>query len=130
MRRLFLPIVGLCVLLLAGCKGTRHQETITIPKNAPYSEIEFRAPKSDQNVNVTATCDTPIAVYLALTDDKHEAIIALRAGKKPRRTVAGSEPETEVKLEAKIPAGKGFVVLLKPAEKDREVEVKLDVQAK
>src|SRR4051812_44980402 len=118
MSRLLLPVLGLCVLLTAGCQRTHYENLkLTIEKDAPYHETEFRAPKSDQQVTVTATSAAPISVYLTLTDDKPEAIAALRAGKKPRKTLDSAEAAMEAKLEGKIPAGRSFVVLIKPADK-------------
>jgi hypothetical protein len=130
MPRLLMPVLCLCLLLTAGCKGTRYEKTITIEKDAPYHETEFRGPRSEQTVTVTAKSETPISVYLTLADDKAEAIVAIRAGKKPRRTLDAAEAATEANLEARVPAGRGFVVLIRPTERSKEVKVELDVQGK
>ena len=132
MRRLLLPVMGLSILLTAGCQGTNYfpEKKLIIEKDAPYYETEFRGPKSDQKVTVRAGSDSPFSVYLTLMDDKHEAIVALRSGKKPRKTLAGEETTKDATIEATVPAGRAFVVLLKAAEKGKEIEVKLDVQGK
>ncbi len=131
MRRIVLSTLGLCVLLAAGCQQSSFDKSITIEKDVPYHEVEFRGPKSDQTMEVIVTSDdAPVIVHVTLADEKHEIIAALRAGKKPRKTLASSEPAKEAKLEAKVGAGHGFLVLIQPAEKGTEVKVKLDVHEK
>ncbi len=127
MRRFVFSVLGLCVLLTAGCRGISYKDTITLDGDLSYHEIEFRGPKSDQTIEVIARADALVNVYLTLADDKTEAIAALRAGKKPRKTLARGEATKEAKLEGKVAAGQSFIVLIQPAEKGKEIEVELDV---
>ncbi len=128
MRRFVLFGLGLGVLLTAGCQGTSFEKTITLGKDLPYHETEFRGGKSDQTVTVTAKSEAPVIVYLLLADNKFQAITALQAGQKPRKILAGGEALKDATLEGKVPAGQGFIVLIQPAEKGKEVEVALAVR--
>jgi hypothetical protein len=130
MRRVLLSLFGTFVLLSAGCRGLSYERTFSIEKDLPYHETEFRADKKEQTVTVSADTDSPVNVYVLLSDDKPDAIAALQSGKNPRKTIAASQATKEAKLEGKIPAGQGFVVLIQPAEKGKEIEVKLSVHSK
>jgi hypothetical protein len=127
MRRVVLFSLGLCVVLTAGCRGLSYDEEITIDKDLAYHETEFRGDKNERTVDVTAGREAPVNVYLLLIEDKPDAVTALRANKKPRKTLASAQATKEAKLEGKIPAGQGFVVLIQPVEKGKEIKVKLGV---
>ena len=128
MRRLLVPLVGLCLPFLAGCQRMAYEKSFTIEKELPYHETEFKGAKSEQKVKVTATGSEPVSIYLILSDNREQAINALCKGRKPLRSLAGEEGMKDATLEGTIPAGKAFVVLILPADPGKETEVKLDVK--
>jgi hypothetical protein len=130
MRRLLLSLVGLCVLLSAGCQSLSYETTITIEKGSPYQETEFKGPKSEQKVTATISSDEPVSLYLVLMDNKDEAVNALLQKRKPTKPLAAKEETKEATLEATIPAGKPFAILIRPVESKKDIEVKLDVKGK
>lgn len=130
MRRLIVPLLFACLLLTAGCQKNFDQK-LTIKKGELYAEAEFKAPKKEQSVKVTAGCDVPISVYVILMDDKEGAVRALLKEQQPKKTMAEEEKTKEASFEATIPAGKGFAVLVRPVEKgDKDIEVELKVKPK
>lgn len=124
MRRLLLVMLGSCLLSLTACKGTTVERTLKLTKGEVYREIEFKAARSERTIKVKATSTPALRILVVLADDKADAINALLKKKTPRSLATG-----EGNVEAKIPAGKAFVVLLQPAEPPtQDVEVQLGVE--
>jgi hypothetical protein len=129
MRRSLLPLFGLCLLLTAGCQKTSYQNTLTLSKGQSHLEVEFRGPKREQAMNFIVSAEEPVQIVVVLTDHKAEAIDAFLKGNKPRRVLATGDAAKEAKVEAKVPAEKSWVVLVrpeKPPEKDLEVNLKVE----
>jgi len=126
MRRLLLPLAGLLLVVTAGCNSSQFEKGLTLPKDARYLEVEFRAPKSNRTVSVSVSNgDLAVRVYLMLADDKDEAINAILKGKNPRRILA----EGDKAIEGKVPGGKPFVVLIRPVKPpEKEVELRVVVK--
>jgi hypothetical protein len=130
MRRLCVLLAGLCVLFAPGCQKTSYQLSVVVEKGAPYHETEFKALKSEQIIVADVKCDATVNVYLLSADDKDEAINDLRNQRAPRTVLASGRKSTELTLEAKVPAGKPYVILIVPEERGKEVKVDLDVKGK
>jgi hypothetical protein len=130
MRRLCLTLAGMCFVFASGCQKLDYQGTIKIEAGTTYHETEFKGPKSEQKVQVSVKSGEPVTVYVLLGDDKDEAINAMRDKRTVRKLLASEEKTKEATLEATVPAGKPFVVLLLPADQKKDVEVKIDVKAK
>jgi len=130
MRRLPLLLAGFVLVALAGCSSSTFKKDLTLPKGAPYLEVEFKAPKSDRTVSVSVKdSKAALRLYVVLADDKDEAINALVKGRVPRRTLAASDNGTDLSAEAKVPGGKPFVVILRPVNPPEEdiKDVKVEV---
>lgn len=130
MRRLCVGFVGICVLLLSGCKKLDYQNSITVEKGSGYHESEFKAAKNEQEMQAAVKADETVSVYLVLGDDKDEAINALRVKRAPRKVLASEEKTKEATLKAKVPAGKPFVLLIVPLDREKAVKVDLDIKEK
>jgi hypothetical protein len=131
MRRLFLPVLYVCLLLASGCQKINFNQTLTIGKDDKYAEVEFKAPSKDRTVQVTAECNVPVNVYVVLMDNKAEAVTTLLEKKELRKKLASEVKTKDASFDAEVPAGKGFAVLIAPVEKPKEdLKVELKVKAR
>jgi hypothetical protein len=115
--------------LLAGCQPLNYEKTYTL---APGGSEMVRSdpPKYDQKVTVTATAgEDPLNLYLTLEEDAAAVDAALKSGKPPKNFLAGKDREPNPSVEAKVPAGKSFAVVLSNAG-PKTVEVKLKIKGR
>jgi hypothetical protein len=112
---------------LAGCQKLNYEKTITVAP-AEVQAILVDAPSGEQKLTVDINPNgVAVDVYVVL-EDKHEAVKQklLGGGKPDPADIRGGQEKLEGgKVEATIPAGKGFAVLIGNARKKTEVKVKV-----
>jgi hypothetical protein len=121
----------LSVTALAGCSKVNFEQTLTLEPGA-IKMYEIDAPRSQQKVRVDVDSAQPIDVDVALESDSAAVRQFLERERKadkggtPTGLLAGKQGVSQGSVEATIPAGKGFSVLLSGAKKKTEVKVKVN----
>jgi hypothetical protein len=88
--------------------------------------VSFDAPRTEQKVHVQVSSpDVPIDVHVVLQKDQDQARSDVLNYKKPTGSLVSKEKSREASLDATIPAGSGFAVLLSGAGKKTPVTVKV-----
>jgi len=131
MRRL--PLCALAVLLLvpAGCQKLNFAKEATLETATRFLEYTFDAPQGEQNINVKASADEPINVWVVLDEDRETSLTSVERRQKPAKALAGQESSKEIDFDATIPAKKSFAVVVGPSkEMRRDTTVKLNVRSK
>lgn len=122
----------LAMVLLASSSWLRQKplndERTALVKAGTVNTIEYDAPIQDQQVTITTSSPgVPVDVYVVLQDNLQKAQDALQGGAPPENTVASQKKTEQASLEAKVPAKKGFAVLINNSvnnNKDANVKVK------
>ncbi len=127
--RLSLSVLGIALLLLAGCGQKLNYESTLQLEVGDVQAIAIDPPVKEQKVTVTVTSTaSPVDVYLVFAKDKESGKRALLDRKPPAEPLAAKAKTTDAVLEATIPAGSGFVVLLGLANKSTSVKLKVSGQ--
>jgi len=125
MRTAFCGLVGLALLATMGCQKLNYEKTISIDIGEVQS-ILIDAPKRDQKVSVAISSpDSAVNVCVVLEKDQGAAKKSLLDGKKPAEALANKDKVKDDTLEASIPGGSDFAVLLSGAAKSTQVKVKI-----
>jgi hypothetical protein len=115
------------VVGVLGCQRLNFEKNFDMaPGDLQAALID--APKADQQVTVEITSSSgPVDVYVILEEDRTAVTEKLKAYKKPdaSQIKASKEKMESGTLEATIPAGKAFAVLLARATKKTDVKVKI-----
>jgi hypothetical protein len=116
MRRssgIVLGLLAWAALLLTGCASRLNDNrTVTIEPQSTH-EVIYSAPKQDQKVTIEVSSQgVPVNAYLVLEKEKGAAKSALDANRAPEKPLAMKEKFQTGTLEATVPAGAEFVLLL------------------
>lgn len=133
MRRITGLVVGgaaLVVLGLAGCGSVLKDDRTVSVNPGEWKAVEYSAPKKEQKVVIDFTATGgPVSAYVVLQKDREAADKAVDANRMPANTLASRENASSGKLEATIPAGAAFVLLVVNASgKPTDVQVKANSQ--
>ncbi len=119
-------LLTLVVLSLAGCNRRLSFERTLSMGPGDVSSFVVDAPRGEQKVVVTFTCDnSPVDVYLALEPDLEAASKAIRDFKAPTAILAKQMKAKEGSLEATIPAKKAFGLIVASPIRDSTVQIKI-----
>src|SRR5262245_39603952 len=117
----------LAAALLAGCKGLNVEREVTVSPNE-VKEVIISEAKKEQKVKVDVKAPAPVDVYLVLEKDHKAVSDQLVNHKNPSTGVLAQATGVQDKtLEATIPAGNGFAILLMSRGQSKDVVVKLKV---
>ncbi len=115
----------LAVLGLAGCQPIKVEKTISIFGGGVEALI-FDAPRYQQKLNVQVNSPgAPVSVYLVLESDMDQARQEMERGKTPPSSLAGKGGAEEITLEATVPSGKAYALLIRADKMKAEAKVKL-----
>jgi hypothetical protein len=115
------------LLVSAGCLRQRLDVDLTLQVE-PGKIIPriIDAPRADQNVTLTVdAADAPVNVYLVLAKDSEADADAMLSGMRPAHALAGQDKVQQASLEATVPAGNDFAVLVLTTGKATQVKLKL-----
>src|SRR5437879_5858568 len=125
-RGLRCSFLAILLLVLPGCGQKLNYETTVELDESQVRSIMIDPPKREQKVSVTVTSSgSPIDVYVVLDKDKEAGKQALLDRRKPAGSLAGKVKLQEATLEATIPVGTGFAILVGWAGKNSQVKVKV-----
>lgn len=110
---LLLGGAALMLLGLAGCGSVLKDDRTVTVKPGEWVKVDYSAPKKDQMVVIDFTATGgPVSAYLVLEKDIEAAEKAVDTNRMPANTLAAREKAVSGKLEATIPAGANFVLLV------------------
>jgi hypothetical protein len=93
-------------------------------------KVEVASPRSPQKVRATVTADgAAVGAWLVRQTDAESAEQALKRGEAPTATLAGKEKGAKIALEATVPAGVSYALLVK-GNADRKVKVRVRIMAR
>jgi hypothetical protein len=128
-----LALLLVAMAALPGCSKVNFEQSLTLdPGGIKIYNID--APRGDQKVRVQVDSREPIDIDVALESASAEAQLFLQRERKtagkdsaaPAGLLATKQGVTQGSVEASIPAGKGFTVLLSGAKKNTEVKLKVN----
>ncbi|HXG10915.1 MAG TPA: hypothetical protein VNK04_14240 [Gemmataceae bacterium] len=124
--RIVLGTLALALLGPAGCGSRLNDDRTATVKPGVVHTIIYDPPKKEQKVTLELSSPgVPVSAYLVLAKDREAAEEAAAANRSPANALAGQQKVETATLEATIPAGAGFVlVLTSTANKDASVRVK------
>jgi hypothetical protein len=116
------------VIALPGCQRVNIEKTVTLDIGDIKEPAQVSAPSGQQKIRVEINATEPIDVDVALEEQAVEARKSLTAGKRPDagKVLASKQGVKTETLEATIPAGKDYTVILSGARKKSEVKLKLN----
>jgi hypothetical protein len=118
----------LAALLLAGCSRTLYDKAVTLTVADPVHEVEVDAPTREQKVTVEfESPGVPVDVWVVLAGKRAAVRNKLLSHMRPNDSdvLAGKEQAEGGTVEATVPAGKDYVVLVGKAKKKTEVKLKV-----
>lgn len=127
--------LGLSAVLLAGLftltgcpQRVNVEKTVTLEFGDIKQPAIIDAPRSQQKVRVDVNSAEPIDVDVALESEAADITKSLTAGKRPdaAKLLASKQGVKTDAVEATIPAGKSYTVILSGARKKTEVKVKVN----
>jgi hypothetical protein len=119
--------MALVLVLSAGCQKLNYDRSVSLASSEVQS-ILIDAPKRDQKVTVAiASPGVPINAYLVLEQNKDAVQEKLLNQKKPDagKILASVEKSQDGTLEATVPGGSSFAVVIGGAAKNTQVQVKV-----
>lgn len=124
MKQLFASL--LLVVTVAGCQRVNTERAWQM-EQGDIKSISVDAPRSEQKVLVAVnSASAPVDVYIVLDGDADAATEALQADRKPAKALAAQEKVQDVLLDATVPAGKSYKVLVRNnGGKNSDVKVKV-----
>ncbi len=130
-RRTGLAVVVLAVVLLAvpGCPQRLHVEkTLTLEPGDIKQPAVVDGPRSQQKIRVQIDATEPINVDIALESDAADIEKSLLTASRPAaaKLLASKQGVKSDAVEATIPAGKSYTVILSGAKKKSEVKLKVN----
>ena len=114
MRPMAKLLVGALVLVVAGCQPVNYETSVAIQPGTIHP-VEISAPSRDQNIKVTVSASVaPVSVYVVLQKDREAVEAAILSYKTPdaSKVLASQEKTENATLDAKIPAGSDYAVLV------------------
>jgi hypothetical protein len=122
-------VVGvLAALLLAGCQRTLYDKTVPLAGASAVHEVEVEAPGRDQKVVVEfESPGVPVDVWVLLTTNKAAVKSRLMARTRPNdsEVLGGKEQAESGTVEATVPAGKDYMILIGRAKQKTDVKLKV-----
>jgi hypothetical protein len=118
----------LAALLVSGCQRSIYDGTVQLNR-LEVKDLTVDAPAREQKVAVEfSSPGVPIDICVALTKDQQAVKQKLMAGLPGTNTpaLAAKQQAESGTLEATIPAGQEYVVMLSGAGKKAEVKVKIN----
>jgi hypothetical protein len=122
----------LVVILAVGCtrqKALNIEKTLSIDPGSVKTVI-YDAPIEDQQVTIAVNSPEPVDVFLVLEDNLQKATDAAVGGAQPENPLASKTKTKEATLEAKIPAKKGFAVLVNNPINNKKTDAKVKATSK
>jgi hypothetical protein len=116
------------LLTLTGCpQSVNVEKTVTLEPGDIKQPAIIDAPRSQQKIRVDVNSGEPIDVDVALESEAADIVKNLGAGKRPEaaKVLASKQGVKTEAVEATIPAGKSYTVILSGAKKKTEVKVKV-----
>jgi hypothetical protein len=119
-----LRLVAISLAVAVGCQRLDVKRTIHV-NPGDVQDVIIDPPRSEQNIKVGVTSNTPIDVYVILSSNGDAVKGKLLASQKPDDSkILVKELKTEnASLDATIPAKNEFRVLLTGAKKAADVNV-------
>ena len=118
--------VAAVLLALPGCQGVNVEKALTLEPGDIVQPAIVDAPRSQQKIRVEVTATEPIDVDVALESDASDVVNGLRVSKRPESKVLATKQGVKSDaVEATIPAGKSYTVILSGARKKSEVKLKV-----
>jgi len=121
--------LAVVLLMLPGCPSGHtldYEKTVSMePADTKFYTID--APRSQQKIRVQVDSAEPVDVDVTLETDKADVEKALQAQKRPdaAKLLASKQGAKSESVEAMIPAGKSFTIVLSGAKKKTEVKLKV-----
>ena len=129
MCRLAQGLLAVLLLVLAGCQRLNYEKEATLDLATTYLEYTF--PRGETKVNVKATSDQPVSIWVVPEEDQESSGKEIKSGRKPAKALAGEENQKEIDFEAAIPDKTSFVVFVAQGKGMRNTAtVKLSVKGK
>lgn len=131
LNSVLLVLFSAILLSQIGCQKLDYKKTFTVDGGSVHS-INIDPPTRDQNVTVAAKAEGgTIDVYLVLESDMDSVQRSLENGTKvdESKVVKSQKNSNDVSFEGKVPAKKGYGILITTAE-GKKAEVTLNVKAK
>jgi hypothetical protein len=125
-RNGLLSALAAALLLAAGCQRLNDERSVHVMAGNIH-EIGYSAPRYQQKLTVNVSSPgAPVTVYLVREGDESTAAQnKMNAGKEPVAPFAGKEKAEDITLEATIPAGTAYVLLIRSDKKNADVKVKV-----
>jgi hypothetical protein len=126
-RRMTAAACVLSALLLAGCQRTLYDQTVTLTVGTVH-EVVVDAPTREQKVVVEFNSPgVPVDVWVLTTANKDAVRTKLMGRTRPNDSdvLGGKEQAESGTVEATVPAGKEYAVLLGRAKQKTEVKLKV-----
>src|SRR5262245_9094306 len=114
-RRMTAAACVLAALLLTGCQRTLYDKTVPLQGVTVVHEVEVDAPTREQKVGVEfSSPGVPVDVWVVLATNKAAVKGKLMARTRPddSEVLGGKEQAESGTVEATVPAGKDYVVLV------------------
>jgi hypothetical protein len=129
MRRTFsiFSVLLAGLFLTAGCQRLNYEKTVTVgPGNSEVLVIDPPSVNQDVKVDFKSSKE-PVSVYIVLEENAEAVKQKTDLGGKPEadKIIAGKEKVMEGTVEGKVPAKKGYQIIIGGATKDTEVTVKV-----
>jgi hypothetical protein len=124
---LFLGFFAAALLALPGCQQVSVEKALTLEPGDILQPAIVDGPRSQQKIRVEVTATEPIDVDVTLESDASEVIKGLRVSKRPEgKLLATKQGVKSDAVEATIPAGKSYTVIVSGAKKKSEVKLKVN----
>ena len=115
----------LAALLLASCQPIKVEKSLSIFGGGVEALI-FDAPRYDQKLNVQVSSPgAPVSVFLVRESEMDKAREEMERGKPPATSLAGKAGAEEITLDATVPSGTAYVLLIRADKMKAEAKVKL-----
>jgi hypothetical protein len=117
-------LLACALIVLTGCQRVNFEKTATVEPHA-VQKYTLDAPRSDQQVTVTISSPgVPVSAYLISEADAVTTENCILNNKTPPKVFDSKEEAEEFTLNATIPAGTEYALMLTSA-KEAVVKVKL-----
>jgi hypothetical protein len=124
---LLLGFFAAALLAMPGCQQVNVEKALTLEPGDILQPAIVDGPRSLQKIRVEVTATEPIDVDLALESDATDVVNGLRASKRPQgKVLATKQGVKSDSVEATIPAGKSYTVIVSGAKKKSEVKLKVN----
>jgi hypothetical protein len=129
-RRAVLALLSVTALVVAmpGCQRVNIEKTVTLEFGDIKQAAIIDAPSGEQKIRVQIDATEPIDVDVALVSNFPEIEKALTSHKRPDagKVLASKQDFKSDSVDATIPAGKSYTVILSGAKKTSQVKLKVN----